>query len=248
VKTSSKIRSADDYAKYESEKGALEQNLRDKLSPEQMELFELRMAMNMAKMSGSKKMDKGALLTGFMQLYGPENAEIAKLKAEQFSSPEFLKAKMDQLRVEQNRLNTKEVDEFNTRNSSLLRYYYDFQNWRQKLSNKIFGTDEDSLGAKLGIITTDAEKDYEEAKKAGVLKLQDYNLLTLDNIKIQTKSRVYADPIIIKYSETIKNKSVILITDDYDVKIRANHFKGNDDSQAILGKDLIKELYGGIEM
>ena len=81
-----------------------------------------------------------------------------------------------------------------------------------------------------------------------ISKLQDYNLLTLDNIKIQTKSRVYADPIIIKYSETIKNKSVILITDDYDVKIRANHFKGNDDSQAILGKDLIKELYGGIEM
>lgn len=76
-----------------------------------------------------------------------------------------------------------------------------------------------------------------------VSQLQDANLLTLGNIGIQTIGKVYADPIIIRYLKTITNKSIALITNDLDVKIRANHFKGSADTQAVLGKDLIKELY-----
>lgn len=77
-----------------------------------------------------------------------------------------------------------------------------------------------------------------------VSQLQDSNLLTLVDIGIQTKGRAYADPIIIEYLKSITNQSVALITNDLDVKIRANHFKGSVDTQAVLGKDLIRELYG----
>jgi len=76
-----------------------------------------------------------------------------------------------------------------------------------------------------------------------ISQLQDHNLLTLGDIQIQTVGKVYADPLIIEYLKTMENKSIALITNDLDVKIRANHFKGSVDTQAILGKDLIQQLY-----
>lgn len=76
-----------------------------------------------------------------------------------------------------------------------------------------------------------------------ISKLQDYNLLILGNIGIQTTGRTYADPVIIRYLQSATNQSIILISNDLDLKIRSGHFKGSSDSVVVLGKDLIYELY-----
>ena len=59
-------------------------------------------------------------------------------------------------------------------------------------------------------------------------------------IGIQLKDNAYADPDIINYAKNHNNKSILIISNDLDVKLRADKFINSDRSNAVLGKDIIR--------
>ncbi len=71
-------------------------------------------------------------------------------------------------------------------------------------------------------------------------QLQDNGLAIIGDIDIQVRNNTYADPDIINYAKDHNNKSILIISNDLDVKIRADKFINSDKSNAVLGKDIIK--------
>jgi hypothetical protein len=75
-----------------------------------------------------------------------------------------------------------------------------------------------------------------------ISQLQDNNLVNIVGIGIQVKRKTYADPLIINYVKNNINRSIFLISNDLDVKIRAHSLRGSTNTITLLGKDLIENL------
>ena len=71
-------------------------------------------------------------------------------------------------------------------------------------------------------------------------RLQDNGLAIIKNIDIQLKNKIYADSDIINYAKNHNNKSILIISNHLDLKIRADKFINSDKSNAALGKDIIR--------
>lgn len=65
-----------------------------------------------------------------------------------------------------------------------------------------------------------------------VNELDNYNLITIENIKVQPQKNAYADPHIIKYlKDKICDYNIMFVTDDLDLKIRVNQIMKQDNSE-----------------